>query len=66
MLINDPERRRARARRGTLIQVPLCLVIGLVVGYVIDGWSAAILMGLLMGVSGVLGAWLFLRRLDSA
>lgn len=66
VLISDPERRRARARRAVVIQVPAYLAIGLVVGYIIDGWSAAIPMGLLMTAGAVLGAWLFLRRFNSA
>ena len=61
ILVADPDRRRARARRVTAIQVPALVVIGALVGYLVDGWDAAVTMGALMGVGAALGAWWVLR-----
>jgi hypothetical protein len=66
VLITDPERRRARARRVLLVLVPAYVVIGAGVGYLIDGWLAALATGLLIGVSAGLGGWLVIRRERSA
>ena len=49
ILVTDPERRRLRARRIALVQVPLYVVAGGLVGYAIDGWSFAIVLALVMG-----------------
>ncbi len=62
VLITDPDRRRARGRRAALVQIPLYLVGGAVLGYQLDGWPAAIFMGALMGAGAGLGAWRSLRR----
>jgi hypothetical protein len=61
VLIHDPERRRTRARRVSIIQVVVYPLVGAVIGYLIDGWPAALTMGGLMGVGAGLGAWLFFR-----
>lgn len=65
VLVTDPERRRARARRTALILAPLQAVIGGVVGYLLDGWPAAITMAALLGAGGALGAWWVLRRVNA-
>ncbi len=41
---------------------PLYVAIGAFVGYLSDGWSAAIFTGALMGLSAAVGGWWFLRR----
>jgi hypothetical protein len=64
VLVTDPERRRTRARRAAQILVPLYAISGFVAGYVLDGLGAAIFMGVAMGLSAGLGAWLFIRRFN--
>jgi hypothetical protein len=61
VLIADPDRRRARGRRAVMFIVPLYTFVGFAVGYVIDGWPAAIFVGLIVAASAGLGAWFFLR-----
>jgi hypothetical protein len=61
VLIRDPERRRARARRVTRVQLVVVPLVGGVIGYLIDGWPAALTMGGLMGAGVGLGAWLVFR-----
>ena len=61
VLVADPERRRARGRRVVLILAPLETVIGFAVGYVLGGWTVAVIMGPLIGVGAFAGAWLYLR-----
>jgi TRAP-type mannitol/chloroaromatic compound transport system permease large subunit len=65
-VVTDPERRRARGRRVLRVLVPVYIAIALVVGYLIDGWPAAITAGLLLGIGAGLGAWLAMRRESSA
>lgn len=62
VLIDDADRRRARGRRAVLVQVPIYVVVGVVVGLITGGAGAAIVIGGLMGASAGLGAWAFLRR----
>ncbi len=62
ILVGDPARRRARGRRAVMLLVPMYLLLGVGVGYVVDGWPAAISMGALIGGSGALGGWFYLRR----
>lgn len=62
VLVSDPIRRRARGRRATRVVVPLYFLTGAVAGYILDGWAAAVYMGLLMGAGPVLGAWSYRRR----
>jgi hypothetical protein len=62
VLVTDPDRRRVRARRTVLILVPVYVLVGGVVGYLVDGWPAAGTMGGLMGVGAALGAWWVVRR----
>lgn len=62
VLVTDPDRRRARARRVAMVQIPLSLLTGTVLGYLLDGWPAAAVMGALMGGGAALGAWWFVRR----
>ena len=62
VLNHDPERGRARVRRTAPILVSVCALAGAGVGYLVDGWPAALSMGGLMAVSGGLGAVLALRR----
>lgn len=65
VLVSDPERRRARARRAMRFtaagEVALTFLVGLVVG----GLSVAIVMGVLGGVGALLGVWLTGRWLRS-
>jgi uncharacterized membrane protein YedE/YeeE len=62
VLVTDAERRRARGRRVLRVLVPVYIAIALGVGYLIDGWPAAITAGLLVGIGAGLGAWLVVRR----
>jgi len=62
VLVDDAGRRRARGRRAVLAQVPIYAVVGVVLGLLIGGVGAAIVIGGLMGASAALGAWVFLRR----
>ena len=43
------------------MQIPSCLVIGGVIGYVGDGWPAAIFVAVFTTACAGIGAWLFLR-----
>jgi hypothetical protein len=61
ILVADPDRRRARARRLAPIQVPVLVLVGALVGYLVDGWAAAATMGALMGAGAALGVWWGLR-----
>lgn len=62
VLLTDPQRRRARAKRVALILPPVyCDIVG-GIGYVLDGWPAAIFMGALTGLGTSLACWWFLRR----
>jgi hypothetical protein len=65
ILISDPDRRAARARRVVAIQAPILVAAGALLGYVVDGWAAAITMGAFMGVSAALGAWWVLRGMKT-
>ena len=60
--ITDPQRRRERARRVGFVMVPLYMIFGAVIGYVMDGWPAAAFISVLLGIGGVLGAWWTARR----
>jgi len=62
VLIADPERRRARARRFAFIAGPAYAVVGAVVGYVIDGWGLAIFVAACSGLAAAAGAWWNLNR----
>lgn len=62
VLNHDPERGRARVRRTAPVLVSVCALAGAGVGYLVDGWPAALFMGGLMAASGALGALLALRR----
>lgn len=62
ILVTDPDRRRVRGRRIAMALVPLYSLTGAVVGYLVDGWPAAIFMGTLMGAGAALGAWSYVRR----
>jgi 4-hydroxybenzoate polyprenyltransferase len=64
VLVTDPERRRTRGRRAAQIQVPLYAIAGLVIGYLVGGLGVALFMGVVMGFSAALGAWLVMRRLN--
>jgi hypothetical protein len=59
--ISDPGRRRARSRRTIWIFVAVQPAIAFGVGYLIDGWPAAIFVGALANI-GVLGGVWFYRR----
>jgi cytochrome c biogenesis protein CcdA len=62
VLVADPERRRERARRTALLTVPVYLVVGVVIGYLLDGARGALLIGSITTASGALAAWLLIRR----
>lgn len=52
-------------RRVAVVQVPVYIAAGAVVGYLgggCGGWGAAIFMPVLLGASAGLGAWWFLRH----
>jgi hypothetical protein len=61
LLIGDPDRRKARGWRAVLILVPLQTVIPFVVGYLIDGWPAALFVGGIAGISALGGVWFYAR-----
>lgn len=61
VLVTDPDRRRARARRVVAIQSPILVAAAALAGYVLGGWGAAITIGALIGAGTALGAWLMLR-----
>jgi hypothetical protein len=61
VLISDPERRQARGRRAVLSLVPLQIVIAFGVGYLIDGWPAAIFVGAVASVGALGGVWFYKR-----
>jgi hypothetical protein len=61
LLIGDPDRRKARGWRAVLILVPLQTVIAFVVGYLIDGWPAALFVGGIAGISALGGVWFYAR-----
>jgi hypothetical protein len=61
VLVTDPERRRTRGRRAVQVLVPVYATVGFVAGYLVDGLGAAIFMGIAMGLSAALGAWVFVR-----
>src|SRR4051794_31249234 len=61
VLVSDPARRRARGQRAVMVQVPVLVLVGAVIGYATDGWSGALSIGAVMGASAALGAWLYLR-----
>ena len=62
ILLSDPERRRRRARRTVPFLLSIQVLGAAVVGYLVDGWPAAIFMAALIGFGGALGAWWFIRR----
>lgn len=64
VLVTDPDRRRARARRATLFTVPAYALPGAVAGYVVGGWAVAVIAAVGMGLSAVVGAQLYLRSRD--
>jgi hypothetical protein len=61
VLVSDPDRRRERGRRAMLIIAPAIVVIGVVYGYLLDGWTGAAVVGGLFGVGAALGVLLFRR-----
>jgi hypothetical protein len=61
VLVSDPERRRARGRRAVLIIVPVQVAIAFAVGYLIDGWPAAIYVGALAAIASFGGVWFYKR-----
>jgi Kef-type K+ transport system membrane component KefB len=62
VLVSDPERRRARARRIAIWQVPISLLLGAITGYLLDGWPAALFLGLVSGAVATAVSWWMLRR----
>jgi hypothetical protein len=64
VLVTDPERRRTRGRRAAQILVPVYATIGFGAGYLVDGLGAALFMGIAVGLSAALGAWLVVRRFN--
>jgi hypothetical protein len=61
VLVTDPDRRRARGRRAMMILVPAETLFVFAVGYLVDGWPAAIFMGPLGAAGALLGAWFYTR-----
>jgi hypothetical protein len=62
VLISDPARRRARARRVAIIQPPVYAVFVGAAGYVMDGWPFGIFMAAFGGVCALGASWWILRR----
>jgi hypothetical protein len=62
VLVWDPERRRARARRIAIFQTPIWIIFGGAVGYVIEGWPFAIALAVLFAISAGVVSWQTLRR----
>lgn len=63
VFVSDPERRRERAKRFLIFFVPLFVISGAIIGFFMDGWGAAVFMGVLMASGAGLGAWTTVRRL---
>jgi hypothetical protein len=59
VLISDPERRRARARRTLKIMSVLLVAVMSLVGLVAGGWGAALVMGILGALGALGGVWLY-------
>lgn len=63
ILISDPQRRRARGRQMLKIMVLVTFAFGVAYGYVIDGWTVAIITGVLAALcAGVGGRWALRRE----
>ena len=62
VLVWDPDRRRMRARRVALTQVAVNVVVGGLVGYLMDGWLAAIFIAGFAGAIAAVVGWLLIRR----
>jgi hypothetical protein len=63
ILIWDPERRKARAPRITAVVAASEALIAGAIGYLIDGWTLAILMAAGVGIVGAVITGITLRRL---
>jgi hypothetical protein len=62
VLVSDPERRRARARRTAPVTAAVQTVVCAGVGYALDGWPAALYVGGLGALGSAMGVWWTLRR----
>ena len=66
VLIADPAWRQANAKRRLAIWAPLQTAAFFGVGYLLDGWGAAIFMGAISGISFVIATRWLLRREQAA
>jgi fatty acid desaturase len=62
ILVDDPQRRRERARRLVTILVPAYTLLFTLAGYLLLGWGGALFFLVLGALSSGIGAWLVLRR----
>src|SRR4051794_26710543 len=60
--VSDPGQRRERARRFAFLMPAVFTAAGVLFGWMVGGWGAAVFIGALMGLSGALGAWWSVRR----